>query len=66
MSLQTRWLQHLIDLCDVGQKAHAWHQAKHLAEICPDQLSELPLLLTSHQLSLSSEQSATDTKGAEK
>lgn len=46
MSLQTRWLNHLIRLCAVGQKNHAWHQAKHLAEICPDLLSQLPDLLT--------------------
>lgn len=46
MSLQTRWLNHLIAICDAGQKNHAWHQAKHLAEICPDLLADLPDLLT--------------------
>ena len=46
MNLQTRWLNHLIRLCAAGQKSHAWHQAKHLAEICPDILADLPGLLT--------------------
>lgn len=46
MNLQTRWLNHLIRLCAAGQKQHAWHQAKHLAEICPDILADLPSLLT--------------------
>lgn len=46
MSLQTRWLSHLMRLCAAGMKAHAWHQAKHLAETCPDLLADLPDLLT--------------------
>lgn len=50
MSLQTRWLTHLIRLCDAGSKQHAWHQAKHLAETCPDLLAELPELLKAAML----------------
>lgn len=46
MNLQTRWLNHLIRLCAAGQKQHAWHQAKHLAQTCPDILSQLPEMLT--------------------
>ena len=46
MNLQTRWLNHLMRLCADGQKQHAWHQANHLAEICPDLLADLPDLLT--------------------
>lgn len=46
MSLQTRWLNHLIALCAAGQKQHAWHQAEHLAQTCPDILADLPGLLT--------------------
>lgn len=46
MSLQTRWLNHLIRACQMGQKAHAWNQAKYLSETCPHELAELPDLLT--------------------
>ena len=46
MNLQTRWLNHLIRLCAAGQKQHAWHQAKHLAQGNPEELAELPALLT--------------------
>ncbi len=50
MSLQTRWLNHLIRACNMGQKSHAWHQAKNLAETCPDLLSGLPDLLKAAML----------------
>jgi hypothetical protein len=47
MSLQTRWLEQLLIECKQwGQKANAWDTALKLAQICPDQLSELPSLLT--------------------
>lgn len=50
MTLLNRWLSHLIRACETGQKSHAWHQAKHLAEICPHELAELPALLTAAML----------------
>ena len=42
MTLLTRWLSHLIRACEMGQKSHAWHQAKHLSELYPQELGELP------------------------
>ncbi len=38
MTLLTRWLAQLIRECELGQKANAWHQAKHLSELCPQEL----------------------------
>lgn len=65
MTLLNRWLSHLIHACELNQKQHAWHQAKHLAEICPHELAQLPEMLKSAMLSKSSKPSATDTKDAE-
>ena len=42
VNLLNRWLSHLIRACELGQKAHAWHQAKHLSELCPHELAALP------------------------
>lgn len=50
MTLLTRWLSHLIRACELNQKQHAWHQAKHLSELCPQELGELPALLTAAML----------------
>lgn len=65
MTLLNRWLAHLIHACELNQKQHAWHQAKHLAEICPHELAQLPELLTKTMRSQSSNASATDTKQQE-
>ncbi len=50
MTLLTRWLAQLIRECELGQKANAWHQAKHLSELCPQELGELPAMLTAAML----------------
>lgn len=46
MTLLQRSLERLITRCNQGQKACAWAMAKQLAEIYPEELSELPKLLT--------------------
>lgn len=46
MKLLNRWLAQLIRECEAGQKSNAWHQAQHLAQLCPDQLADLPQMLT--------------------
>lgn len=66
MTLLNRWLTHLICTCELGQKSHAWHQAKHLAEIHPHELSCLPDLLVSAMRSQSSNANVTDTKDGER
>ena len=50
MTLLNRWLSHLIRACEINQKQHAWHQAKHLAVICPQELGELPEMLKAAML----------------
>ena len=66
MNLQTRWLNHLIRLCAAGQESHALHQAKHLAELYPQELESLPQLLVSAMQSQFSDASVTATKAPEK
>lgn len=61
MNLQTKWLQQLVKWCEVGQKQYAWNRAKQLAEICPDQLSELPAQLTE---AMQSQSTGTNARNA--
>lgn len=50
MTLLQRSLERLITRCNQGQKACAWSMAKQLAEIYPEELADLPQLLTAAML----------------
>lgn len=63
MTLQQQTLSHLIKMAKLDKK-YAWWAANHYAKLHPDELGEMPALLTSAMLSQSSNANATDTKDA--
>ena len=46
MSLLQRYLAQCIAWCEVNQKEHAWKLANNAAQGNPEELAELPALLT--------------------
>jgi hypothetical protein len=52
MTLLDRYLAQCIAWCSVGQKAHAWKLANWAAQANPEQLADLPKMLTASQRSI--------------